>query len=81
MKNAKCLGCGAIVPAQPGACRRCGFTRGTTAAQRVAFGLSLFAISALMAYLGWSHIPQVAASPQKEPQEATTWTTTMKTPE
>jgi hypothetical protein len=81
METTRCIGCGGNVPAQPGTCRRCGFTRGTTAAQRVAFGLSLFAISALMAYVGWSHIPQVAAYPQKEPQEATTWTTTMKTQE
>ena len=49
MKTTRCLGCGATVPAQPGACRRCGFTRGTTAAQRIILGLGIFAFCALMA--------------------------------
>ena len=61
METTRCLGCGATVPAQPGACRRCGFTRGTTAAQRVAFGLGVFAIGALMAYVGWSQSRRIAA--------------------
>jgi hypothetical protein len=48
--------------AKPGACPRCGFTRGTTATLRVAFGVAIFAISALMFYGMWSLIPQVMAS-------------------
>ena len=62
MDTARCLGCGATIFAKPGACPRCGFTRGTTATQRVAFGVAIFAISALMFYGMWSLIPQVMAS-------------------
>jgi hypothetical protein len=61
METARCLGCGASIFAKPGACPRCGFTRGTTKAQGLAFGLVIIAISALV-YGMWSLIPQVMAS-------------------
>ena len=53
METTKCLGCGATIFAKPGACPRCGYTRGTTTTQRVAVGLTIFAVSALMIYVGW----------------------------
>ena len=62
MDTARCLRCGASVSAKPGACVRCGFTRGTTATQRVAaICVAIATISALMVYVGWSHIPHVGA--------------------
>ncbi len=62
MDTKRCTGCGATIFAKPGACPRCGFTRHTTATQRVAFGVAIFTISALMFYGIWSLIPQVMAS-------------------
>ena len=50
MDTTKCLGCGATVFAKRAPCPRCGYTRGTTATQRVAFGVTIFAISVLMFY-------------------------------
>jgi hypothetical protein len=62
MDTARCLGCGASVSAKPGACRHCGYTRGTTATQRVAaVCVAIATISALMVYVGWFHIPHVVA--------------------
>ena len=62
METTRCLGCGATIFAKPGACPRCGFATVTTTTQRIAFGVALFAIGALMFYGIWSLIPQVMAS-------------------
>jgi hypothetical protein len=61
MDTTKCMGCGATIFTNSGTCPRCGFTRHTTAIQRVAFGITIFAISALV-YGIWTLIPQVMAS-------------------
>jgi hypothetical protein len=62
MQTTKCMGCGATIFAKPGACPRCGFTRRTTATQRVAFGITIIAITAWIFYGVWAFIPQVMAS-------------------
>ncbi len=57
METAKCSGCGVTIFAKSGACPRCGAVRRST--RRIAVGLAIFAIGALMIYLGWSDILQV----------------------